>query len=65
MENNLTNLIINCPDTSQFILDSESSFLDTSKFRQYHCFNIEDNENDENYEDLIGIIFDSFKHKED
>ena len=65
MEGNCTKLIINCPNTLQFILDSESSLLDTSKFRQYHCFDTEDNENDENYDDLIGVIFDSFNHKED
>ena len=65
MEDNCTNLIINCPNTLQFILDSESSFLDTSKFRQCHCFDTEADENDENCKDLIGVIFDSFNHKED
>lgn len=64
MEDNFTKFIINCPDTSQFILNSESSLLDTSKFRQYHCFDTEDNENAENYEGLIGVIFDSFKYKD-
>jgi hypothetical protein len=65
VEDNCTKLIINCPNTLQSILDSESSLLDTSKFCQYHCFGTDDNENDENYEDLIGVIFDSFNYKED
>jgi hypothetical protein len=65
VEDNCTKLIINCPNTLQSILDSESSLLDTSKFRQYHCFGTDDNENDESCEDLIGVIFDSFNHKED
>ena len=65
MEDKLANLIINCSNTLQFILDSESDLLNTSKFSQYHCFDTDDNGNDENYKDLIGVIFDSFNHKED